>query len=344
MLNMKSSYVAAALFVVVILLWMASGLLFPNNDETTSAAGNSSSNRMTVEVMPVELTARARNIELQGQLEPRRRLTLRAKTSGTVDRIIVVKGERIRAGELLVELDIAERSTELSEAEANVTRAISEQEAAASLRRQGLQSKLQLEQALAQLETARAQLARIKLEIENTRIRAPFSGVLSHLMVDNVRQQAVSELSIGQEVVARLITGQELEGRLSYISPVADSNTRSFAIEAIIPNSGEGILAGVSASLVIPVEQVNAAFIAPSVMALGEDGTLGVKLVDEQQQVRFVPITLISSSLDGAWVKGLEVGDQLITLGQGFVNVGQTVDARAATSSIDSSANVAESR
>jgi len=304
--------------------------------------------------MPVELTARARNIELQGQLEPRRRLTLRAKTSGTVDRIIVLKGQRMRAGELLLELDIAERRTELTEARANVTKAVSEQEASASLRRQGLQSKLQLEQTQAQLEAARAQLARVELEIKHTRIRAPFSGVLNNVIVEegafvdrggeiaeliddgsflvtaNVSQQAVPELSTGQEVVARLITGQELEGKLSYIAPVADSNTRSFAVEAIIPNSGEGVLAGVSASLIIPVEQVDAAFITPSAMALGDNGALGVKLVDADQKVRFVPITLISSGLDGAWVKGLNAGDQLITLGQGFVNEGQSVDARMA--------------
>ena len=76
----------------------------------------------------------------------------------------------------------------------------------------------------------------------------------------------------------------------------------------------------------IPVEQVNATFVSPSAMSLGEDGELGVKAVDENDKVIFLPIKLVSTSIDGAWVSGIPADTSVITMGQGFVNVGELVE------------------
>jgi len=81
----------------------------------------------------------------------------------------------------------------------------------------------------------------------------------------------------------------------------------------------------VSATLSIPVQEVEATFITPSSLSLGSDGELGVKAVDENNQVTFLPVTPISTTLDGAWVTGIANNTRLITLGQGFVNVGEEV-------------------
>ena len=101
-------------------------------------------------------------------------------------------------------------------------------------------------------------------------------------------------------------------------------------MEARVDNQSSVTAGGVSASLSIPVEQVEATFISPSALSLGDDGSLGVKAVDEADTVVFLPIKLISTSIDGAWVTGIPDNTRVITLGQGFVNVGETVAVQQA--------------
>lgn len=353
---MKSSYVAAGVVVVALVLWMGSGLLGSReNDGDQSAANSTEPSVMKVEVVDIELLPMAREIILQGQLEAHRQLLVRAKTSGTVDTLEIIKGERVAAGASLVTLDLNSRETSLSEAHANVKTAQSEQQAAQTLRKQGLQSQVQLEQAEARLEAARAALARIELDISYTEITAPFAGVINSLPVEvgdlierggivaelvddssfrvtaQAAQQTIAELKPGQKVTVRLITGQVLPGTLTFIASVADSATRSFTVEAEVANPAAAIAAGVSASLVVPVEQVEAAFITPSALALGDAGELGVKIVDTGNKVVFVPIELVSTTLDGAWVTGIADASRVITLGQGFVNIGDVVDPQTST-------------
>ncbi len=350
---MRFSYVAAGVLVLVLCLWMASGLLSAPSDDTSTASTatqKDNSPLMKVEYMDGALSLKSRDVVLQGQLEPRRHLMVRAETSSTVGSIEIGKGERVNAGDVIIKLALSGRETDLREANASVRTAASEQKAAASLRKQGLQSQVQLEQTQAQLEAARAQLARIQLDITNTNIKAPFSGVLNNIpvelgelvdrgavvaeLVDDAgfkvtayaSQQAVSRLSAGKTVEVKLITGETLPGKLSFISSVADSATRSFQVEADVENPGGSFAAGVSASLVVPVDQVEAMFITPSAIALGDDGELGVKIANEDAVVEFVPIELVSSTLEGAWVTGIPDNSRIITLGQGFVKEGQQVE------------------
>jgi len=336
--------------VVILSLWMLSGLL--RSDASSEPEENPDDEPMAVEVQTPVVEAMDRKVTLQGQMEPVRHLRLKAETSGTVEKIHFVKGTRVNEGDPLVTLDIGGRQNALAEARARVKTARSEQSAAQSLRQRGLQSQLQLEQAEASLEAALAQLGTIELDIANTTITAPFAAIVNDIpvvlgtliergdpvaeLVDNSQfnvsaqasQQLLSSLKLGQDITVEMITGQNLTGKLSFISSVADSQTRSFKVEARIDNTDGGVAAGVSASLHIPVERVNATFISPSSLSLGDAGELGIKAVDSDNKVLFLPIRLVSTSLDGAWVTGIPAHTQVITLGQGFVNTGEVVDPR----------------
>jgi len=334
--------------VLLLGLWMASGLFKSNQKNEIKDVVTAEP--MRVEVSTLDLESMDREISLQGQLEPVQHLRLRAQTSGLIDQFFVRKGDRVDSGAPLLALDIAGRVNTLAEAEAQVKSARSAQEAAQALRRQRLQSQLQLEQSEASLETALAKLAAVKLDIDNTTLKAPFEGVVNDLPIDlgalvergdvvaviiddsafnvsaQASQQSLSKLSIGQTLSVELITGETLTGKITFISSIADPQTRSFTVEARVENSSGSVAAGVSATLHIPVEQIEATFISPSTLSLGDDGELGVKSVDNEDIVQFIPIDLVSTSLDGAWVSGIPAKTRIITLGQGFVNVGETVD------------------
>jgi|GEM_PF-6826372 len=81
---MRSSYIASGIAVVLLVLWMASGLLKsdPNASSQTNAAEQTQ--LMKVEVQEVSPESMQREVELQGQLEPKRRLHIRAEVAGVV--------------------------------------------------------------------------------------------------------------------------------------------------------------------------------------------------------------------------------------------------------------------
>ncbi len=351
---MNKSWLAAGTVVVVLSLWMASGLL--NSDDSETAEKTKTDPVMTVEVQRVDVEIMDREISLQGQLEPVQHLLLKAETSGKVANLTVSKGDRVGMGATIVQLDQGNRQNLLAEASARVKSARSEQEAAEALRRQRLQSKVQTEQAEAVLESALAQLRSIELDISNTAIKAPFAGIINDLPVDlgalvergdviaelvddsafdvtaRAAQQTLASLKIGQSVSIHLITGETLAGTLTFISSIADPQTRTFLVEARVKNTSSATAAGVSASMTIPVEQVEATFISPSALSLGDDGELGVKAVDDDNHVLFLPITLVSTTIDGAWVSGIPPATRIITMGQGFVSIGEQVEALVAVS------------
>ncbi len=347
--RLNTSWKAAVFVVIVLAVWMLSGLLKSDNTHSDNTASNDSTALMTVEVETTESSITSRELSLQGQLAAIREVPVSAQTSGVVKNLVTRKGARVRAGDTLVKLDEANRGNTLTESLAAVKTARSEQAAALSLQRQRLQSEVQLQQAEAVLESALATLASVELDINYTTIKAPFAGVvnalpvqlgtlvergdvIAHIVDDTafkasatVSQQSLSRLFIGQSVSVSLITGEQLQGKVSFISSVADSSTRSFAIEALIDNSSDAIAAGISATLVIPIEKIEATFVTPSTLSLGSDGTLGIKALDDDSRVIFLPIELVSTSVEGAWVTGIPNKTRMITLGQGFVNAGEQV-------------------
>ena len=366
---MSKSVVAAAAILVVLALWMLSGLIPASSedqqDNRQSKASASESSRsgaapqpspeqpalMKVQVTQTTAVEKTREITLQGQLDPARRLQLVAQTGGAVASIPVSKGSRVKKGEVLVKLALDTKETDLAEANALLAAARAEQKAASRLQQRGLQSELALQQANARLASASAARDRISLQITHTQITAPFDAVINDLPVDEgelvergmmvadliddsafviaatATQQTVSQISLGQKVRAKLITGEELQGKVTYLSPVADPQSRSFTIEAEIEKSDKNLASGVSASLLIPVESISAIQISSSAMALGDDGEIGVKIVNAEEKVEFYPVTIISTDAEGAWVTGMPAGSRVITLGQGFVNAGDQVEA-----------------
>jgi multidrug efflux system membrane fusion protein len=87
----------------------------------------------------------------------------------------------------------------------------------------------------------------------------------------------------------------------------------------------------VTAEMSIPGGEVLAYRLAPSLLTLDANGTLGIKTVDEQNRVQFHEISIAHSEANGVWVTGLPESAEIIVVGQGYVSAGQavtTVEAR----------------
>ena len=336
-----------------VLAWMFSGSFSskPLGGSTTIESGTHQAGTLTsVQVRNQVAEPVVRYISVYGQTEPLRTIELSSETEGRVELIGAKRGLRLKKGDVILRLDMRDRNARLEQSRASVNQHRTAYNAQLELKSQGYVSETQIAETLAQLETAKADLTRAKLDLEYMVIRAPFDGVLQEreveigdfvragdviaTFVDNtsiIVSGTISEQDARFAVVndigrATLATGQQITGRIRYISPVADQSTRTFMVELAVPNDAGDLPAGVTAEMQLPGETAMAQKISPSLLTLDADGVVGVKIVDEFNRVEFYPVELVVSKPDGVWVTGLPETARIITVGQGYVAVGQEVE------------------
>ena len=347
---MKSSTYLSLGLLLAVVIWMLSGVVNSVPDAQRLAQDpHKLPQKMKVSVLDVNSEVITREIVVQGELEPLRRVEIRAQTASQVTALPVGKGEKVDTGTLLIELAEEDRAAQLRRAEAQVSNQRLEVAGARKLTKQGLQAENRLISTEVALAAANADLKRARLELEYTRIKAPFGGVLedryvelgSHLekgervalLVDDsilkavgrVSQQSASKLRLGQNIQLRLLDGREAEGQVTYISSVGDAETHSFRVEADVPNPEGRLKAGTSAELRIAIDKETAHFLSPAVFTLDDTGEVGVKSVNDEGVVQFYPIDLVRTEADGVWVTGLPKRVRVINQGQGFVTNGESV-------------------
>ena len=138
-------------------------------------------------------------------------------------------------------------------------------------------------------------------------------------------QQSLTLLKVNQPATVRFITGEERTGTVTFVGTSAASETRTFLAEIEVANDDGAIPAGISAEVIIPTGEAIAHFLSPSIVSLNTEGSLGIKTVDENDVVVFFPIEVVKAQIDGIWVTGLPDTADIIAVGQGFVNEGETV-------------------
>jgi multidrug efflux system membrane fusion protein len=335
--------------VVVFVIWLLTGLGggLPEPEERNIGAGETA---MTVSVRRSQARSAQRTIVASARTEPDRAIEIKAETEGPVVALGVERGAFARAGQVLVELDLRDREAMLAEIEALIRQRELEHEAASRLVEQQFISAAELAGKYAELVAANAARERIVLDIERTRIRAPFDAVVFDrhvemgdyvaigdsiaqlvdadplIVVANVNERSVGSLAVGSTGEARVLGGPEIAGVVRYLSPVADEATRSFRVELAIPNPDLSLRVGTSAEIVLGAESIVAHEVSSALLTLADDGTVGVKIVDASNRVRFVAVEIVESTAGGGMlVTGLPAECRIITVGQGFVIDGQLV-------------------
>jgi multidrug efflux system membrane fusion protein len=330
--------------------WMLTGL------GRTSTSGSEAARAPDAQASPTRVSvqkSRARNmtreIVVSARTEPNRVVELRAETDGRVVRLGAERGSTVSAGDHIVSLDLRDRETRLEEGRAVLKQMELQLEAARRLQSQQFISEVQIAEAFARVATARTALEEIELEIANTTLDAPFDAVLQDrtvelgdyvnsgdsvaqlvdtdplLVVGEVSEREVGALEVGSTGRALLVTGATVEGRIRYVSPRADENTRTFRIELAVANPERLFRAGMTAELRLAADEITAHLLSPALLTLDDAGVVGVKAVDDHDRVQFYPIEIVDSSNAGISVEGLPEEVRVITVGQGFVSVGERV-------------------
>ena len=201
----------------------------------------------------------------------------------------------------------------------------------------------------AQIANVRSQLKNIELDIDKTVINSPFSGIISDKMIEEsvyitpgnimftiidlnpikiqgyLSEFDVNKVSLGTKAIIENTNGLKKTGTISFISPSAETSTRTFEITIEADNADLSFKSGITTKITIAGSELKAHKIPPSILTLQDDGTVGVKAVNDENIVIFYPTISVKDTVDGIWVSGLPDKVNLIVTGQEYVAVGESV-------------------
>jgi multidrug efflux system membrane fusion protein len=356
----RRSYLWALLAMLAIAAWLGSGIVMRSggDDGASRAAIDAGDDAEATESEPAlttvrvaTLTAGARRSELvlRGRSEAVRRVEVRSQTDGQVIETPQREGALVEAGAVLCQLDIAEREAMLAEAKAAVHQADLDFSASAALMKKGYAARTQELAHAAKLDSTRAMLKRAQIVLGRTTIQAPFRGIVEDqiaeagsyltpgspcarlvemdpmLVVAQVSERDIAKLRISMEGIAHPVTGGTVKGTIRFIGTSADAATRTFRVELEVPNPDLSLRDGVTAELKFQLEPVMVHNFSSALLALNEAGVIGVRAIDQDNVVRFMPVGIEADDAAGAWVTGLPESVTVITVGQEYVSAGEVV-------------------
>jgi len=281
--------VRISLYIAIpIMFWMLSGIFVEEKKPIIVENGNAAS----IEVRSSTPSMFSPSIKLKATSSSERRVAVKAKTTGEVVEIGAKEGDFIEKDSLLCKLGV--------------------------------------------------------VELNRTEVKSPFNGYIESIVkpgnfldrgqvcatiidldpikfIAEIPEIRIADVKVGQKVLIDLITGEKIEGKLSFVSKSASPQTKTFRVESEINNPNGAIKDGITSTITIQTDQILSHKISPSILDLDDSGNIGVKVLDPENVIRFVPVYIVEDLEEGLWISGVPGTVNLVVKGQGFVEDGQTI-------------------
>ena len=309
-------------------------------------------------VAPVTTMPFEDRVEALGTLKANESVVLTASVTETVGALHFDDGDRVAAGQLLVEMTSDEEKARLKEARAREQEAQRQFSRVQSLAGKGTASQSQLDERRREWQTARAQLVAIESRLSDLLVRAPFAGVigLRNISVGALVEpgdqiatldddsQLKLDLMVPSVFLPTLVPGlpviastaaygdRKFEGRLRSIDSRVDPVTRSVIARVVLPNP-EGLLKPGLLMQATLKKNPRDALVIPEA-ALMPSGTDQFVLVaeakDERHKVDRRQVTIGTRRPGLVEIRsGLAEGELVVTHGSMRVRPGQAVEIMA---------------
>jgi len=292
----------------------------------------------------------ATQINALGTARANEAVEITSKISNIVTAVRFRDGERVRKGQVLVELDSAQARAELAGAEAASAESASQLKRSRELLSTRVLSESQYEQLEATNKANEARVAAARARLDDTVIRAPFNGRvglrrvsvgslvnpgtiittlddLSVIKVDfSVQENFLAGLREGLKVsaTAAAFPGREFTGTVSGIDSRVDPVSRSVTVRADVPNSDDALKPGMFLNVRLARDERNALMI-PEAALTPEQSRQFLFVVEDGRAVRRE--VRIGRREPGRVevVAGLNPGDHVIVEGTQKVREGAAV-------------------
>jgi membrane fusion protein (multidrug efflux system) len=288
---------------------------------------------------------------------------LYAKVSGYLKTLSVDKGDAVKEGQLLAEIEVPELSADEAQfkAEMEVSRTNYERMAAARQKAPDLVIPQTVDDLRGQSEVAQAKFQRIETLLQYSRIVAPFSSTITARFVDpgafipaatsgstpqsaalltlmdfsSVRVQVFvpeAEVPFIKNGVPARVTVEELPGRtfsssVTRFAQALDQGTKTMLTEIEIQNPTGQLRPGMYASVQLQVERKQNALLLPVQAVLVEKSGTSVFIVANAKAKKTAVHTGFNDGTHVEIIDGLALGQRVILIGKQILNDGQPVNA-----------------
>jgi membrane fusion protein, multidrug efflux system len=300
-------------------------------------------------------------ITLPGEIKAYQQATLYAKVTGYLKTIAVDKGDQVKEGTLLAEIEVPELladqaryKAEVGVAELDYNRLNQSQKKAPDL-----VTPQSVDDAKGKLDIAKASLERTETLLGFTKITAPFSGIITKRMVDTgafipaatagstpqsaaivtiadfntVRLQvpipeSESSLVTNGEPVEFSVDGlpdQKFDGTITRFSYALDETSRTMLAEIEVPNPKLTLRPGMYATVRIGIERKADALLLPTDAVVTEKAGTSVFVIDEGKAKKNRVQTGFDDGTHVEIVNGLKPDQQVILVGKQLLGNGQAV-------------------
>lgn len=287
-----------------------------------------------VTITKVKQRPLSRRLVQAGLLRAGEVVSLTPQISGRLQKILFTPGQSVKEGDVLIQLDDRQAKAEMRQALAELRMSKAKYERAEALVKKNYGSPAALEQAQAEYEKARANLEKAQVALSQTKLEAPFSGLVGFKTMSpgsNVRQDQelvtivkpdpmevefsiaetyVKDIAVGQDVTVK-VEGFDvlpIEGKIKAIEPFADPISHNMKVKAEIPNKDGEFKAGAFARVTLTLAKDESAIVIPdkAVMRSADQESVFIYYKGRVEQ-----ITIATDPGDGEFVKvnyGLEPG------------------------------------
>ncbi len=294
-----------------------------------------------VELARAELGSMRTTNVFTGSLRHRQSVRIYTQEEGRVVRLAFFEGDPVVEGEVLLELDDALLGAQLEKARAVQREAAANVARQKRLRDRRMVSEDEYLRAVTALEVARAEQAVLETRLGYTRVRAPFTGLVTGRFVEPgdiverhshvltvvgpgslITEISVSEillphLSVGDPVSVRIdaLGDHQFSGRVLRIHPELDARTRQGMVEVELDPVPDGARAGQFARVSVTTEAAERKIVPFAAVRRDREGEYVFRL-DAAEVARRVPVRSGRRLADRVEVlEGLEAGDAVIIKG-----------------------------
>ena len=304
-----------------------------------------------------------RNITLPGNVLAYQQATLYAKVAGYLKTITVDKGDRVKEGDLIADIEVPEMLADLARYKAEVEVAELDYKRLSESQKKlpDLVVPQTVDNAKGKLDVARASLERTETLLGFAKITAPFSGVITRRMVDagafipaatsgsaaqnaaivtladfnRVRVQvAVPELEtalVATDQPVQLsvdgLPGRAFDGRITRFSYALDEATKTMLAEIELPNPKLELRPGMYAVVKIGIERKGDALLVPVEALVVERAGAFVFTINDNKARKTRVQTGFNDGANVEIVSGVKPDQRVILVAKRALNDGQAVEA-----------------
>jgi membrane fusion protein (multidrug efflux system) len=312
------------------------------------APSGGASRAPAVEVGRVEVIKLTDDAQAVGSLRSRQSVVLRPEVSGRITQLNFRDGERVRRGQLLVQLDDQLPLAQVQQAQAELSIAQANHKRNQELVAQGFISQRSVDESGANLQVAQAKLALARATAARLRIVAPFDGIagirnisvgdylkdgadivnvedMDAMFVDfRLPERFQAKVQRGQTALVDLdaLPGRRYAAVVQAIDPLVDANGRSIGIRACIDNRHLQLRPGMFARITAVFGERDNARVIPEEAIVPQAGRQFVfRLIDgPDQDTKIAQRVEVKVGIRRPGrveiTEGLQPGDLVVTAGQ----------------------------